>query len=362
MDGNSSKRRVLFYSFVLIVGLLLSTSYFMRRTYYWGNNFSEIPAQYELTLTVDSPVFRYNISYDSVQIEIERLQTNNTRVGLVVRGPTRTDFNATNVTSLTGFSVARTVFEDDWWVEIVRQESDVNVSIDLRYWIPLIRPPVADPILPYPLILGGLLSLFAIIRLIIASSRLGSDWKMFLSPPAIIILFIIGTQLIIPLWQGSTNDDFIPLSTSTTLPSNNYLFVLNETSPSASIDLSGLYPSEGSNVQFRVVSINSTKHPFLVSVVNTGEHNLTIEMESQSANWWLSFLPNSNSSIIFAIQRLDSNLNCSFAVETRYTILTARQEILVPAQYATLGVGLFVIGVVLAILTDWKTKGDSASK
>jgi hypothetical protein len=338
------------YAFILMLGLLFYTFSLPLSTYDYVARIEPYPpTSHNAVLSEENPVFRHNISSSFEWIEIVHLSTNSTPVSLHVLDGTGTLLNVTNMTSLSGFSltVARTGFRE-FWLEVVRQHSDANISITLRGWR-LVPPPTFDVVAilsPIPLVavLAFLYSFYKLVRITQYEARRG--------PATIILLLILGATLIMPLVQSTKSHDFEPtydLQTS----HEHYLLSLNESQLSSSSSLGELSPEGTSWVLLKAHNFSASNYPFLVRVTDEFEHEIILENVNSSGLWWLSFAESTNRSTLLTFERIDTDIELQFTIEASYRILVEGADPFIPTVLALIGTSLSILAIGLAVRLDW---------
>lgn len=302
------------------------------------------------TLSADSPTSSINIY--GPQVGISSLQTNNTPVGIVVRNQNEILFNATNIRTLSDYyiEIPGSDLENDWWLEVVWQGADVSVVITTHYWaIPMVMP-APFPIWTIPVGIGLMVyALYMMFKDYIGLSSANAKGAKFL---AIIMLLLIGPLFCYPLARGTISGDFTPVSTLTSLPDEMYLFTLNTTHPTASIDFSVLYPEEESSVSFKIHSLNSSEYPIQLSISTDSTYNLTLEQESNDGDWWITIPSDASSSAILGLERIDADSTIEIKVETQYRVLAPREDITIPAIFGILGFLCILVALFIAYGID----------
>ena len=338
------------YAFILLLGLLFFTFFLPLPTHDYVARMEPIyPTSHNAVLSEENPVFRHNISGYLTWIEIVHLSTNSTPVSIHVLDGTGTLLNATNMTSLSGFSltVARTGFRE-FWLEVVRQHSDANINITLRGWW-LAPPPAIDVIAvssPVPLVLAlaSLYSFYKLVRIAQYEARRG--------PATIILLLILGATLIMPLVRSIRSHDFDPtydLQTS----HEHYSLSLNESQLSLSSNLAELSPEGTSWVLFKAHNFSASTYPFLVRVTDEFEHEIIIENVNSSGFWWLSFAESMNRSTLLTFERIDTDIELQFTIEASYRILVEGADPFIPTVLALIGTSFSILAMGLAVHLDW---------
>ncbi|TFG26502.1 hypothetical protein EU528_14310 [Candidatus Thorarchaeota archaeon] len=310
------------------------------------------PENHTFTLSEESPTYSFNISL--FQVGISTLQTNNTPVSIVVRNQHEVIFNVTNIRALSDYYIEITNpgSQNGWWLEVVRQDADVTVNLTTHYWIILI-PAVMLPLFPIWAIPVGIgLVIYALYMMFKEYTGITSDNDKDTKFLAIILLLIIGPLFCYPLVRGTIDGDFTPVSTLISVPDETYLFTLNVTHPITTIDLSVLYPEEGSSASFKIHSITSSEYPIQLSVSTDSTYNLTLEQESNNDDWWIIIPSEVNSSTFLGLERVDADSNIEIGVETQYRILIPREDITIPVIFSILGFSGIIVALFIAYGID----------
>lgn len=350
MVGSQSRPIATGHALVLLLCLLYYTFLISAPTYHYTAKpqpFS--PSYHNSTLSEDNPLFRYNMTSSSSWIEIAHLSTNNTPVSLSVLDGTWTLLNATNVTSISGFSLIVTrAGSGPFWLEIGRLQSDVNVSITLRGW-GVIPPPTIDftviallpPVVFWFALLYSFYKLASIVR-----------WGTCRGPAAIILLLFLGAAFVIPLVRGTRSHHFDP-TYDLQASHEHYSLSLNESQPSVSSDLVELSPEGTSWVVFRAHNFSASAYPFLTRVTDESEQEIAFENVSQQGSWWLSFAESANRSTLLTFERISTDLEIQFTIEASYRILVEGADPFIPTVLALLGASFSILAIGLAVLLDW---------
>ncbi len=352
MARGKNKSGTTSHALLLLCGVLVISFYFLMPSFHFSGNPMMVTNDHSFTLSEDSPTYTYRIS--APMIGISSLQTNDSPVNIVVRDQNQVIFNATNIKVISDYyiEIPRSGLEYNWWIEIVRQDTDVSVDITTHFWasvVPIVMP-LAPPIWAIPLGIG--LVIYAIYLMFNTYLGITSDKMKGAKFLVVVLLLLLGSLFCYPLTKGAIDGDFIPVSTLTSLPDETYQFTLNGTHPNSSIDLSLLYPEEVSSVSFNIHSMISSEYPLQLSIIVDNTYNLTLEEESNTGDWLIIIPTNSNSTSIVSFERIDTDLDIEISVETEYRILVLRQNIAIPAILGILGVNAIVIGIYFATRID----------
>ncbi|NHJ12207.1 MAG: hypothetical protein EAX95_00950 [Candidatus Thorarchaeota archaeon] len=356
--GIRSFPRLTIPTVILLVGLFLFMSFFMSIRYYsplgyhpwWMETKKGI-------LSEESPIYAIEIPSSSTAVTIDSLQTNSTPVMLVVRG-SQTQFNATNITSLTMFPITVARAEQGLLVEVIRQESDVNFTIAIHYQLEHITYPYTFAPPPTPILIpsvGTILIVFSLGGLYFPTSRFKySRHERNLLQTAILLL-LIGTGLCYPLGRGQVQGDFVPTATPVTLDEN-FSYMLNETSPVSFLDLSSLYPEEGTVTQYEIHSLYSDSYPILLRISCDNESELMFVEEGQNSNWWLTIPVDHANSTAISFERVDADAILSLSVRKYCRLLQIRAEITLPVLCFIIGAAAIMLGLALTLRVDLSLK------
>ena len=297
-------------------------------------------------------------------MEITDLQTNETSVTFAVLDDSGTLLNVTNVTSISGFSMMVAQEQPgDFWLQVARLESDANVNITLRCWVLVYI--MASPIpSSYPLQILGLFVLAFLYSFykLVTTRPIGfngkTQWKNSRGPVSIILLLILGVACFFPLTQAYLHHDFIPRYTPQ-VSHETYSFVMNESSPSWSLELADVYPNADTIITFKIHDFRASACPILVRVSNVPQQELMLGAANNELRWWLSLTVQTNQSTTLTFQRIDTDSELFFAVETSYSIFVARVDPLAPSLIALIGCGFSVLAIGLGIRIDWNYRKES---
>ncbi|NHI83562.1 MAG: hypothetical protein EAX81_04610 [Candidatus Thorarchaeota archaeon] len=351
---------------ILLVGLSLFMSFFMSIHHYsplgYHPWFTETK---DGILSEELSIYSTEIPSSCSAVVIDSLQTNGTPVMLVIRG-SQAQFNATNITSLTMFPLTVARAEQSLLVEVVRQDSDVNFTITIRYQlgdttIPYTFIPSPTPIL-VPSI-GVILTVLALGGLRFTVSRFEySRNERVLLLTAILLLFT-GTGLCYPLGRGQAQGDFVPMPTSVTLDEN-FSYTLNETSPVFSLDLSSLYPKEGTVTQYEVHSLYSDNYPVILRISSDNESETMLVEAGKDSNWWFTIPFDSANSTTISLERVNVDAITNLSVRKYCTLLQIREDITLPAICFIIGATVLLVGLVLTVRVDSSSKleGENSLK
>jgi hypothetical protein len=353
--------RLTAYTIVLLAGCFLVTSYHLAPIYHWTTYPIELLETQNKTLSQGSPVYQFNVTMSSPVVTITSLHTNNTPVTLVVRGPTQVQFNATNITSLTMVPLKVARVETDLWVEVIRQESDANITITIVFQTgdtALPPPSVPPPPSILPPLAGAFLVVFSLGMLFHTTSRFKHHRNERIVLLTAILLLLIGTSLCYPLRKGQIQGDFIPMYTAVTLPDENFSFNLNDTNLWSSLNLSSLYPVDGIVTSYRVHSISSDNYPIALRISGANESELVLAKESRNSNWWLTAFPDPTNSTIISFERVNRSAIVNLSVRRDCLILQPREDITLPTLYFNWGIVSILVCFVFAIRVDLSSKSE----
>jgi len=251
--------------------------------------------------------------------------------------------------------------EADLWVEVIRQESDANITIAIVFQTGATAPPppsVPPPSFNLAPIIGAVLVVLALGMLFRTTSRFNYYRTVRIILITAILLLCIGTSLCYPLLKGQAQGDFIPVHTAVTLPDENFSYILNETTPLSSLELSSLYPEEGIATNYRVHSISSDSYPVTLRISADNESELILEEESHNSNWWLTIFADLTNSTIISFERVDSDAIVNLSVRRNCLVLQAREDVTLPAFYFNLGIVLILLGLAFAVGVDLSLKSE----
>ena len=352
MARGKNKSGITSHALLLLCGVLVLSFYFLMPSFHYSGTPAMLTNDHSFTLSEDSPTYTYNIS--APMIGISFLQTNDTPVNIVVRDQNLVIFNTTNIKALSDYyiEIPRAELENNWWLEIVRQDADAFVIVTTHYWIINVPTVMPAPLPIWVIPVGSGLVIYAIYLMFNTHLGITSDKKKGAKLLAVVLLLLIGSLFCYPLAEGTLDGDFTPVNTLTSLPDETYQFALNGTHPTSSLNLSLLYPEGESSVSFNIHSMTSSDYPVQLSVITDNTYNLTLEEASNTGDWWITVPTDSNSTSIVRFERIDTDLDIEIKVETEYRILVPREDITIPAVLGILGVSAIIIGIYFATRID----------
>jgi hypothetical protein len=319
-------------------------------------------SDFNATLSEETPIFRYNATYEVIWMEVSSLHTNDTPVRLSILGESGALLNATNVTSVSGFSIiAARGQSDDFWLQVERLQSDASINITLKFW-GVILPPAIDIVYPWGLLVYSipafLYSFYNLGKMILNGLNGKAHWKFGRGPASITLLLILGVACFIPLTYGNQRAYFIPVYTEQ-VSHEAYTLILNESFPSDSIELIDVYPEAVYGTTFRVYNFSVSNYPILISSSDMSEENITLGRVENEGSWWFLLTVRENNSFTLTFQRIDTDLEMGFTVETKYGIYVARFDPFVPNLLALIGCGFSVLAIGLGIRIDLNYRKES---
>ena len=313
------------------------------------------PSDFNATLSDENPVFRYNATYEAIWIEICSLHTNDTPVTLSVLGESGILLNITNVTSISGFSmIAAREQSGDFWLQVVRLQSDAYVNITLKYW-KTIPPPLISRIFPWHLIVmfalsvpAFLYSFYSLGIITLIGLRGKAQWKFGRGPASIIILIVLGVACCIPQTQGNLHGYFLPVYTQQVLHEN-YSLTLNESSPSWSLELAVVDHEAVYGTTFKIYNFSESAYPISVVAPDVTQENIVLGKVEDTDSWWFSFTIQINDTSTLKFQRTDTDLELGFSIETKYSTYGVRIDPFLPNLLIFFGFLLWIPAIALAI-------------
>jgi hypothetical protein len=198
------------------------------------------------------------------------------------------------------------------------------------------------------LIVGLGMSFYSLYLLFKSYGVITSAKKKGVRFSAIVMLLLLGTLLCYPLLYGIQKGEFTPRSTLVSHPVGTYQFSLNSTHPTSSLNLSLLYPGGELPVYFKIHSMNSSDYPLQLAVITDNTYNLTLEEVSNDTDWCLRIPFDENSSSVVTFERIDTDLDVEFIVDTQIQALVPREDIVIPAIFGILGISAIIGGLFLA--------------
>lgn len=339
------QQRITIPSLLLLLGLLIISSYSFMPSYSYIGSPEKLTDNQSITLSEESPSYVYNVSYPDFGISY--LQTNDTSVNIVVWHQDQVFFNVTNIQEIIDFDIEFPPSGSYMWrLEIVRQDGDASIDLTTYHWATAVAFPLRPPFLFYAIsgtgiILYALYSLFKSYRGMPSSKARGAKFL------AIVVLLLIGTLFCQPLVKGMLAGDFKPRNTLISLPDESYQFALNVTHPTSLLNLSTLYPEGQSSVSIKIHSMTSSEYPLQLSVITDNTYNFTLEDESNDNDWWITIPLDVNSPSLVRLERTDTDLNGEVSVQIQYRTLAARKDITIPAIFGIFGLIAIISGLVL---------------
>jgi len=291
-------------------------------------------------------------------MEITSLDTNDTPVALSVLDESGILLNVTNVSSVSGFSmIAVREQSGDFWLQVVRLQSDASVNITLKYW-KTIPPPTFSIVFPWHLIAMFTISVPAFIysfynlgKITLIGLRGKSQWKFGRGPASIIILLTLAVACSFPLIHGNLHGDFLSMRTTQVLHEK-YFFTLNESCSSLSLELADVNPEVVFGTSFRIYNLSTNAYPITVVAPEVSEENITLGKVEDEESWWFSPAIQDNDSFTLIFQRSDTDIDLEFTVETKYSIDVVGLDPFVPNLLTFFGYLLWILAIVLAIQLD----------
>jgi len=358
MVRRSSFPLVTFQTIILLFSLL-----FLMYLSNFSTNYSfspgfgpSYPSNFSAILSQETPVFRYNASYEDVWIEIRYLQTNNTPVALSIFNENETRLNVTSITSISEVSmIASRENSGAFWLQVERLQSGASIYITLKFWR-VIPPPTFSVLSIWPSLVicipAFLYSLLSLLKLAILRPNKKAYWKFARGPSTIIILLILGVACFIPKMYGDRHGYFVPIYTEQVSYTNYYLS-LNETSPSQSVKLSDVYPDAVYGTSFRLYNFSVSTYPLSILVQGMSTGNFTLGHVENDRSWSFSLKVQENNSITMIFQRIHADMDITFTAERNYGMYITRASPIIPNLLVFLGSLLLLVAVVLAIQLDF---------
>jgi hypothetical protein len=366
---NHSSPKVTFQSLLLLLSLLCFMFLFAYPTsYHFEPGFGPLSqSDFNTTLSEETPISRYNATHEVIWMEIGSLHTNDTPVKLSILGENGILLNVTNVTSISGFSMIAARGESgDFWLQVERLQADANVNITLRFW-GTILPPVIDSLLVavmYPWFLAiisipaFLYSFYNLGKMALVGPTRKVQWKFGRGPASIILLLILGVACFVPYTQGTMHGYFLPTYTQQ-VSYESHSLALNESSPSYFIEFTDVYPEAVYGTTFRIYNFSISNYPISVRAPDESEENVTLGKAEDEESWWLSLAVQTNDSFTLTFQRVGTDSELGFSVETKYGIYVARFDSFIPNLLVLIGCGFSILAIGLGILTDLNYRKES---
>jgi hypothetical protein len=322
------------------------------------------PSSLNIILSEEIPVFQYNVtpSY-AAWLEITNLQTNETPVTLSVFEGSVTLLNVTNVTSMFGFSM--TVPHEhlgNFWLQLSRLESDANLNITLRCWVLTVTgPDIVSIAYPWQIAVLFVLAFLYSFYKMVTTRTFGFSGKAQRRTKRgtvlVILLLVFGVSCFFPLTRGYLHHDFIPQYTPQG-SHETHSFVLNDASPSMSLELADVHPEAETSISFKVHDISISAYPILVRVSDGSQQELVLGVITNEERWWLSFTVQTNRSTTLTFLRIGTDTELELAIETSYGIYVPRVDPLIPNLLALIGCGSTVVAIGLALRIDWNYRKE----
>lgn len=346
----NEKSRITIQVFLLLLGLMSISIFFILPGYSYIGSPQKLPCEHSFILSEESPFYEYSI-YGS-DFGIASLLTNGTPVSIVIRHQDQVVFNATNIQEISDYGIELPLSSPYLWqLEVGRQDADVSVDLTTYHWAIAVAYTMPVQFLIF-LIVGSGITFSALHLLFKSYSRITSDGKKGMKFLVIVMLLLIGTLLCSPLAKGTLKGDFTPRSTIVSQPDETYRFTLNETHPTSLLNLSTLYPEGELSVSIKLHSLTSSEYPFQLSVITNDTYRLTLEEESNDNTWWIIIPIEVNSTSAVNFERIDADLDVQFTVDIQYLTLTPREDIVLPAIFGVLGLFVIIGGFFIAYRFD----------
>ncbi len=146
-----------------------------------------------------------------------------------------------------------------------------------------------------------------------------------------------------------------------TLPDEEFSFLLNETHPSSSLNLSSLFSGDGTVLKYKVHTIISDNYPIKLAISNDDEFTLVLEEECQNSDWWFPISVTSKQSVLFNFHRVDGDAEVILRVGITYSTLLPREDITLPADLCAIGIAVMAFGLGLTVMVDRYSSSESSS-
>ena len=350
-------QRITLQALLFLFGLLVISSYFIVPGYYYFGPPQKLTEDFSFTLSEVSPSYVYNVP--GADFGVSSLQTNNTPVSIVIWHQDQVIFIAIDIQEISDYDIEIPVSSPYvWQVEVVRQGADASVNLTTYNWAIAVAYEMPAPFLFF-FVTGLVIACYALYLLFNSYRGFTSDRYRSAKFLALIALLLSGALFCYPLANGLLRDDFTPITSYTSLPDESYQFTLNETLPILSLDLSLLYPEGESSVSMKIHSLVSSEYPLRLSVTTDNTYNLTLEEESNDNEWSIILPIEVNSTSIFSVNRIDTDLDINFRVEVQYRTHAPRKDILLPGIFCIIGFSAIVIGLFLAFKLERESPGSA---
>ena len=342
----NKQQKITLQALLLLLGLLAISIYFIMPGYHYVGSPQKLHLVHSFILSEESPSYVYNIYGDD--FGISSLLTNDTPVSIVVRHQDQVVFNATNIQEISDYAIEIPISSPYMWqLEVVRQDADV--SIDLTTYHRAIAAFYVMPASYLSFAIAGIgIALYALYLMFNSYRGITSDEEKAAKYLAIVVLLLLGTLFCYPLANGIHGGDFTPITTFTSLPDETYQFSLNGTHPTSSLNLSLFYPEGESSVSINIHSMTSSDYPLQLSVITNDTYTLTLENASNAGDWWITIPIDDSSTSIVSFERIDTDLDVEFRIETQYRTLAPREDITIPAIFGILGLSAIIGGLFIA--------------
>ncbi|TXT53933.1 MAG: membrane protein of unknown function [Candidatus Thorarchaeota archaeon] len=290
--------------------------------------------QQKLILDLSNTEFNFDMPEGAYKIEIQYLETNNSKIEIRAFNQSRTFFHMTNVTKISENPVIVEYQSDIWYesyrwnVTISRLTTNASLSVQARvyYLMQILIDYAPIPNLGiFGFIIGGISLHFFIVADKSWKKKAVSSARKPERPLLVAILIIIAGLLSAPLaiftYQGQNIVNTQEMSQERVLD-----ITLNSTHPSLSLCIEDISDTEVTNKYTRITATSIQNAFFIIQLGNIGDmyrYQILSYNLSQKQNWGFHVTDLTNFSNI-TIERVNQDINVSLSWKIYYT--TSRIE------------------------------------
>ena len=327
MSSICKNPRLMVMSVILLFSLILAWSApftYQTPTYSRSDRERVVLLQQQAILTTDNPILFLNLTYSTFRVDIVGLETNDTPVSIRAINPGEF-LDIQNVIFID--EIPLTIFSgsddwdvwDEWDIIIVREDNDVNVSIEAEVWyyaqgIFEVAPPINLSLYGIPFTFIALFWFGNLERQCRVHKTGEKNWDRKQGPIVIIVLMLIASFFLMPLLSSLAQADFIYEGNR----QRTYNVGLLEYSPTRSFFLREILEHPLSEVSIRT---NDQDVQFIVEDSDGSEDTISWVIADSygwsGEGWWLLFEEDTSYETL-TLSRVSANVTAR--IEVAYSV------------------------------------------